>query len=201
MGYIGVILNTIQFFKNSLLRIAEPSIDPPGRYYQETKDLHYYPSLLLLYAAGISSIKTQKFEFLASIFKLKTTERKSENSVKFFLIQKTNSWLIQPSIMNQILNQNYKTPLSTYVNGILRPYFKDIILNDQDFNDIYDIFEYMLCLHFLHYTGYSGAPFGQFKWRSLSGYRTNGTIIPRLLFRRGDTKRQLVTYKGWNVWR
>lgn len=167
--------NTI--FQELIIRIAEPAPDPQGRYYQETKDLHYYPGLLLLYAASISAIKTQKFEFLASIFKLKTAERKSENSVKLYLIQKTHSWLIPPQVMNIVLNQNYNTPLSTYVNGILRPYFKDLILNDQDFNDIYDIFEYILCLYYLYHTGYTGAPFGQFKWRSLSSYRTTGSIF------------------------
>jgi len=167
--------NTI--FQELIRRIAEPAADPPGKYYQETMNLHYYPSLLLFYSAGISALKGQKFEYLASIFKLKTAERKSENSVKFYLIKFTNAWLIQPDIMNKILNHNYKTPLSTYVNGILGPYFKDLITNEQDFNDLFDIFEYILCLQFIHLLERSGAPYGQFQWRRLSGYRTNGTLF------------------------
>jgi hypothetical protein len=168
-------------FKDLLSRISEPVKDPPGRFYQETRDFHYYPSMLIIYALGISSLKVQKYELLNSCFQLKISERDSDHSSKLFLIQNTNPWLIDPKIMNSILNTNYKTPLSTYVNQMLRPYFKEIITNDQEFNLMFDIFEYILGWYYLYLTegalGSNWVPYGQYKWRSYAGFRSNSNLF------------------------
>jgi hypothetical protein len=168
-------------FQNLISRISEPVPDPLGRVYQVSQDLHFYPSLLLVYALGISSIKAQKFEILTTCFQLKISERASENSEKLFLIQQTNAWLVDPKILNQIFSTNLKTPMSSHVNQILRPYFKELIINDQEYNDIFDIFEYMLGLNYLYLIGdkYGSdwAPYGQYKWRSFSGFRKNSLFF------------------------
>lgn len=187
-------------FQDLISRISEPAQDPQTRFYQETKDFHYYPSMLLLYALGISAIKAQKYELLTSCFQLKIAERKSEHAEKNFLIQQTNAWLIDPKIMNAILKANYKTPLSTYVNQFLRPYFNELIVNDQEFNDIFDIFEYLLGWYylFLHgeIVGYDWVPYGQYKWRSYSGFRKTSSFFDEFFLEAENQKSEWLPIKS-----
>lgn len=79
--------------------------------------------------------------------------------------------MIDLRLMNKILNhgQNYHTPISTYLCKNLKPYFSGFILSDKEFNDIFDVFEYLLALNYVHIVGdkygSTWAPFGQFQWR------------------------------------
>ncbi len=68
---------------------------------------------------------------------------KAKNSERLPLIRKINAFLLKPELVNEILNKNYKTPLSTYINQVIRPYFNEYIPLDQEFNDVFDIFEYL----------------------------------------------------------
>jgi SIR2-like domain len=167
----------ITIFQELLIRISSPIPDDQRAGFEVFHDLHYYPSLLLLYVCGLSAVKTRKFDLLNAMFKLKISERESQHSERLPLIKKVNSFLLKPELVNEILGKNYKTPLSTYVNQVIRRYFLESMPLDQEYNDIFDIFEYLVGLNFLNLTNYSGAPYGQFKWRIDSHYKKENSLF------------------------
>jgi hypothetical protein len=180
----------INIFLEILSRVAEPAPDPHERFYEPTRKMHYYPAMLILFSLGITALKANKYELLANCFNIKIFERDSESSNKYFLITETNSWLIEPKIFNEIFGSNLKTPLSSHINQVLRPYFNEIISSNQEYNDYFDLFEYILCWYFLCYNNeFPGdwVPFGQFKWRSLSDFRKTSSIF-REFFLQGDVQ-------------
>lgn len=167
----------IMIFQELLTRISDPVPDQLRSGFEVFLNLHYYPSILLLYACGLSAVKARKFDLLNTIFLIRISERDSQNSDRKPLIKNINTLLIRSELMNEILNKNYKTPLSTYVNQVIRPYFIEFIQLDQEFNDIFDIFEYLLSLNFIYLTGYDGAPYGQYKWRIDFNYRKDNSLF------------------------
>jgi hypothetical protein len=87
-------------------------------------------------------------------------------------------------LLNSLLKQTYHTPLSTLGNGILKPYFKDLIPNENEFDDIYDVFEYLLSLYFLLLTNSilgDWAPVGQYQWRSNRLPMNNSSLLKEFL--------------------
>lgn len=179
-----------EIFKEIILRISEPASAPTGRFYKQSQNLHYYPAMLLFFSLGISALKAKKYKLLIDCFSIKISESDYDGANKNYLIQETNSWMIDPKEMRNILEVTSKTPLSTHVNSYLRPFFKELISNNQDYNDYFDIFEYILGWYFLSfYNEFPGdwVPYGQYKWRSLSSFRKTNSIFHEF-FLEGDTQ-------------
>ena len=100
---------------------------------------------------------------------MKISEHDSEHSAKLFFIDKVNSCLIDNDKFNKIIEQNYKTSISTYINQKLQPLLSHIIYSKADFNDMFKIFEYLLSLNYLNIVGEKygdvWTPWGEFMWR------------------------------------
>lgn len=158
-------------FTNILSRMAGPIPEAKGSFYKETKAFYYFPSLFTLYAIGIAAVKNRNYKILCDCFQIKIEESESEHSNQHYLIEFVNACMIDLRLMNKILNhgQNYHTPISTYLCKNLKPFFSGFILSDKEFNDIFDVFEYLLALNYMHIVGdkygSTWAPFGQFQWR------------------------------------
>jgi len=156
-------------FTNILSRISEPAPHVHSSKYDATESFHHIPALIILYAIGISALKRSNFELIFDCFRLKIDENDSDYSDQYFLIDKIHSCMVDSKIMNEILEQNYKTPISTYLCNILKPYFSNHILSNKEYNDIFDLFEYILSLNYVHIIGekygHIWAPWGQFHWR------------------------------------
>lgn len=159
-------------FTNLLLRLSEPPPTQQKSTYDVTQRFYYFQSLFLLYSIGITALYSKKYDLLNTCFKLKVDENDSDFSRQFVLIEKVNSYLIDPKYMNSILatGSNQFTPISSYTSKKLWPYFRGIISTEREFNDIFDVFEYLLALNciIIEYEGieHSWAPTGQFHWRS-----------------------------------
>jgi len=157
-----------QYFINLLSRLSEPP-KISGSFNDTARNCHYYPALLLFYAMGIIAIKTNKFSLLNKLFRIKISEHNSEHSAKLNFLDKVNSCLIDNDIFNKTIEQNYKTPISTYVNQKLQPLLSHIIYSKADFNDVFKIFEYLLSLNYLNIVGEKygdvWTPWGEFMWR------------------------------------
>ncbi len=135
-------------FTNFFKRIGEPIEYGAGTFYPDTKEFQYYPMLLALYSVGITSIITEKYSLLNSIFKIKTNIHKSIHSDQSLIIEKANTNKINSDILNGIFKSTYKTPLNTWISNVLRPYFNNYLLNKEEYEDVIDIFEYLLSLNF-----------------------------------------------------
>jgi len=170
--------------ENILSRIAEPPPNPSGPYFDQTRNFYYLPTFLILYAIGITAIKVKKYDLLNNCFRIKIPELPTIYSNKIYIIEKINPNLIDKDLLNLILNARYHTPLSTLGNKILKPYFKDFISNETEFDDIYDVFEYLLSLYFMLLTNRilgDWAPIGQYQWRSSRLPTTNSNLLKEFL--------------------
>lgn len=180
-----------QFILNIISRLSEPN-SPNGAYYQETRWFHYYPATILLYTLGIAAIKANKFAFLNMLFQTRIDDAEN-NSRKIFLIEQVNSGGISTTILNQILNQSKYTPFSNMLCQKIGPLFNQIIYNQNDFEDYFDIFEYFLSLNYSHIVGnkYGNkwVPWGRFKWRNLYRSRADNNFPLKAFFDKGDKEK------------
>lgn len=160
-------------FAKILSRLHIPSYNGI-RYFNGTEDFRLFPTLIAFYTIGITSVHTEKFEILASCFNLKVDKDESPSSEQYFMIERVNPChgVVENNIMNaNILNKGYKTPTSTYLNQLLRPYFKTEIPSDREYETAFDLFEYLISLNYEHLCSSAindfWAPYGEYKWRYL----------------------------------
>lgn len=181
-----------QYFINILTRLSEPIINSEGKYYEETKWFHYYPSMILMYAMGITAIKTNNFSILKKIFEIKIHDS-MHDARKLYLIEKANPCGIKKDIINQIFTQLWLTPLSELICLKLRPFFDQIIYNQNDFEDYFDIFEYLLGLNYLNFIGdrfgHDWVPYGRFKWRDFYRSRSDEDYSFKVFFDKANKEK------------
>lgn len=167
-----------QFFIDIITRIAEPNT-PSGSYNRVAQWFHYYPTQLLIYAAGITAIKAQNFSLLNALFNIKIASHYGDNSGKIFLLEEINpmalEMVVSKNIINEILGTAYRIPFSSWLNKKIGQYLSQIIYSQSEFDDTYDIFEYLLALNYLNivgpYGGLDWAPSGLFNWRNFGRHR------------------------------
>ncbi|MBI1939475.1 MAG: SIR2 family protein [Ignavibacteriales bacterium] len=133
-------------------------------------NLKKYPALLLMYAAGISSLANNKYDYLKSILVdiLVTFEHPHEP-----LVDKILTYTVMEKDVAVMLpgrnKQNY-TPFNDYLASFFQPFFADYILDKNKFYSLFDKFEYVLALIYadITETGNYGfwAPAGSFGWRN-----------------------------------
>jgi len=158
-------------FKEVLSRLYIPSYSGSSCW-QGTENFKQFSALLAFYAIGVSAVKVEKYEILESCFSLKVDEDETRYSKQIFFIENVNACygVIDNEIMNkEVLDKDYRTPVSTYLNMFLRPYFNLIIHSTKDFEKSFDIFEYLISLNFEHLCSRDSlsnwAPWGEYKWR------------------------------------
>lgn len=157
-----------------LKRTAIPQ-DLKGQFYRDSVNFQYFSSLAILYCIGISAIKTEKYELLKDCFYIKIpNEIKGQKRV--FLIESVNSSIIDKEIFNKVISKNFKTPLSTHLNQFLKPLFSQIIYDDEEYDEIFSIMEYLISLNYMYMIreGYriDWAPWGEYVWRNNSYKKT-----------------------------
>jgi hypothetical protein len=142
----------------TLERVANP--EPVGSGFTHLINLRYYPALLLLYAGGIASITAEKYVNLAALFyQIDLTEF----GERLPLLKRVNALKIldEPVAQRALHMERRKTPLSQYLFGKMRVYFKDLVPAESRYETHFDRFEYMLAMAYVDIKE-SGewAPFG-----------------------------------------
>lgn len=168
-------------FTNILRSISEPLPSATGSFYEETKHLLQLPSLLTLCTIGLSALKQDNFEIINECFNIKVRESDSDYSDELYLIDKVHPCMVESKVMNSILDKNYKTPLSTYLRQTLEPFFVEHLYSAKEFQDKFDLFEYLLSLNYFHLVGpkwgHDWAPWGEYQWRKFGGLREKNYIL------------------------
>src|SRR5690606_26388019 len=168
-------------FTNILESVSEPPNTTQGRFYEETRKLLYFPSLLALYSIGLSALKKDNYELLKICFNIKIKDFDSDYADQIILLDRVNPCMIESKVMNEIISQNYKTPISTYLANTLKPTFVKYFYSDKEFEDKFDLFEYLLSLNYMHILGdkwgHDWAPWGQYQWRRFGGLRGKQYIL------------------------
>jgi len=153
--------------------------------------LQKYPSLLLLYALGLCALSSKNFYNLAAILR-ETKIRDGRGKIN--LINEVNpSEIFLHGDLAKLIKRpspDEFTPASNYLFDIIRLLLKDYVPDDNEYEEIFDRFEYLFALNYidlnksdltnLEEDNNAWAPIGRFGCK----YRIVGTIHPEdsLLF-------------------
>lgn len=118
-------------------------------------DLQYYPALLLTYTAGISAMAAKRFYNLAAILKEPTYLDWHSND-KMSSIEKLNVLFVFTDVGSVWVPHQKAdrelTPVNNYLLDFLYPVLHDYLPNNTMFEEIFDLFEYLLALIYLDFT-------------------------------------------------
>ena len=116
--------------------------------FQSTQDalagLRLYPSLVLLYGAGIAALSRHNYRIVRSLFglKVKYDAYKPGKTVAAAIHDQA---VLERELQKQVLG-NRRTPLSDHLFGILRDALREYLRSDDEYDQTFDWFEYLLCL-------------------------------------------------------
>jgi hypothetical protein len=131
--------------------------------------LALYPSLILLYAAGIGSVASGKWKLLAQLL---NEGQCTLYNQRLIMARGVNIIEVMGEWAKYLPNcGNSPTPLSDHLHDLLRDSFREIIPDDSRYSDCFDLFEYLSAVTASHYyrpekpanEGYG--PVGRFGWR------------------------------------
>jgi hypothetical protein len=147
--------------------------------YQHLIDLQSYPALVLLYSGGIASIAAKWYDTLFALL------------VKARLKEKNEPMVLHLDAMSVLDQQRGRTlpgmdrrfsPTSDYLQKQLRIPFREVVPDDQDYDLLFDHYEYLFCLVAMDLRLQSSslthwAPFGRFGWRAREGSPNVVTLV------------------------
>ncbi|HMD85925.1 MAG TPA: SIR2 family protein [Terriglobia bacterium] len=160
-----------------LERVANRSSLKSGMFTGDWLNLRLYPSLLLLYASGISSVASERWGNLRATLVEPLFEKLNGRKRSLILAVYPYS-VIRPEIADQLpgMERRY-TPVSDWLFIKLRESFRPLLPRDADYERCFDRFE---CLRSLIHadlqekeTGTTVQPLGRFAWKSFSASDSN----------------------------
>lgn len=140
--------------------------EPDGSYNETWVGIARYPSLLLMYALGLGAIYNENVEILKTLFDLEIYNRYTNKNE--LLSIKTSVFEVFRRYKDVTGDKRYY-PGSDEMFAFFRPFFDEI--SDNDFEDIFDSFEYFLSLVYCSWEVKNDisdgwVPQGSFMWRT-----------------------------------
>lgn len=167
---LNALLETLSYYDEGMnSSMLTKSIERLSRYAKYSfSHLEFFPALYALYACGISALSAGKFNNLAAVL-LATTYRIENSREKQPLIKYTNvvhvfdrvpkDWVPRENASREF------TPFNNYLFDALRPVLKTHLPDDNDYVEMFDLFEYMLSLTFLSEVADHWCPVGCYAYR------------------------------------
>jgi hypothetical protein len=160
----------------ALQRLSHPQGNHNG--YSNFIQLRLYPALLLLYSGGIAAIAGHRYDTLAALLTEPTVHEPQRGRDVPIVLGIYPEGVLNGQLANQMLQRDrLKTPASDYLHHILRDALRSCIPSDQEYDDIFDQFEYLLSLAMWdiaertdHYAQRKGF-WGRFIWHGWRGER------------------------------
>jgi hypothetical protein len=127
-----------------------------------------YPALILTYCAGLAGLAGGRFNNLAAVIQRPTYSDESDR--KMPAADAMNVWNVFEMDAGKLVPRenarNEYTPANNHLFDLLRPTLKEYIPSDMDYEDAFDVFEYLLALNYLE-LGISDkwAPIGRHGWK------------------------------------
>jgi hypothetical protein len=155
---------------DSLKRIGNPTQTSGGEL--DLLKLSRYPALLLLYSAGLAAIAAGNYKTLAAIM-LQPMVRSLRNDDYPICIEIYPTAVFDPNVVGRIPEfARRSTPVSCHLFTKLRGPLREFLPREEDYEDVFDRFEYLLGLVNADLTqreidgGWWG-PVGCFAWRGI----------------------------------
>jgi len=180
---VSMLTTTAYFDTRKNTKIVTKSIERfVERHYKSGNSLlgglQLYPALLLVYATGMAALASENYTFLRACLtepvfrenKEKKPAVKEVNKIKVFEYSRS-------LIPHELRDEGRKpyTPASDYIHKLLRDPLKCCISDDRIYDEIFDIFEYLLGLVYIHLCHEDlseekvrWAPVGRFGWKYCS---------------------------------
>jgi SIR2-like protein len=130
--------------------------------------LRFYPALLLLYAGGLASIASDRYDRFTALAANVTAKDYGKEQP---LIMVVNAWTVVDEGGRDVWPdmKTHVTPVSTHLQQILRPHFSDLIGGEDQYSLAFDKFEYFAALVYADINKGQGnairGPVGRFGWR------------------------------------
>lgn len=155
------------------------------------------PALMLRYAVGIACIAKSNFGFLAQLCNLHVKSPVPILHPTQSLTELTNQWsLIDRGVMNSYLRKSLHFPHSYFMSEYLRPFFVEILPNDEEYKDALSMYELITCLNAIEKDPKYGIPIGQYvldgdrfvlaQFKSLLHTSANSILFSSGLFQQQD---------------
>lgn len=133
--------------------------------YAVWSDIQYFPCLVSRYLVGVAAVSNSNFKLLNDLLNIELHERYNSKNI----LEKTNPWeVIKSDHLNQMLGQRFPTPMSEVLYKYIRPYFKQFIPIDKEFDEIFDYYEFICAITFVKKSDQSDrgwGPIGRFGYR------------------------------------
>jgi hypothetical protein len=138
------------YLLKALQRLLEDPQPPRGR--QDLLKLRRYPGLLFLYVTCISALAGDRYAFLAAAFR--GPIRLAPHEKKDHLVALVHQYeVLNHSDQKQLPGRERQyTPLSNHLYEQLKPFLREILPSDSDYEHTFDWFEYLLGLMYCYYT-------------------------------------------------
>ena len=177
-GYWGT-RTTADLFVKSLERLADQKGQDGG--YRAWVSLQLYPSLLLIFSAGLAALAAENYEMLASLL-LKPQNRYAMLGKEPLILSVFPGAIIEQATGRLLPNlDRHHTPASDYLVDILSTPLKEFIPEQNDLEDKFDRLEYLIGLsiidHRLQTSTHPWGPIGRFGWYRR---RSNNSIIGQI---------------------
>jgi len=161
--------NHYPLMNNILTRISENIHSKNGK--TTWLKLQWYPSMLLLYYGGISSIAADNYNNLATLFNAKIESSFYDDREDMVLIMgHVLSDLGQTNVFKNLPeHERYHVPISEYLFKVLQPILDDLLFLGKSYEIFFDRFEVFLALVCADYRNEKGmriwGPVGRFGWK------------------------------------
>jgi hypothetical protein len=111
-------------------------------------DLRFFPSLLLIYSAGLGSVAGERNETLVSILTKSRIKYNNRDRTVLETVMDGYNVLHNHSFWINNMQMNYKIPLSIYLDNVFKDKHKSSFANELDYLKCFDRFEYLKALIF-----------------------------------------------------
>ena len=128
--------------------------------------LRHYPALLALYAVGIASLAARRYRSLSAVLREPKFRDPYDYLEKSALTQ-LNVWSVFENRTHEWIprSQRENTPANNRMLELLQPILADYIPDEQEREDTFDLFEYILALTYADIVKDSWMPSGRYWWR------------------------------------
>lgn len=153
-----------------------------------TVQLNYIAPLLLLYTMGIKCVYYKKYSLLHTLLSMQGKMWRNFNGDKTPIIEYLNLWLFDSNDVNRLEGTNKYTPASVKIKNTIKPYFENLI--EEDYDVLFDIFEYIFNLYFFLLGKYPSVLPISYRWRSRLYLRQPNNMFD-VWFNRIEKEKQL----------
>jgi hypothetical protein len=148
----------VEHWKRAIRRLASVG-DTPESGTDVLLDMRYFPALLVTYAAGVGAIAGQQFTTLHALLSTPVRQGGEEVAVVISAVFRSRAYA------QYLSAERHYTPLSDFIHQVLRAPGREVLPDGQDYDEAFDMFEYLVTI--LNEEAHSGlwALYGRFGWR------------------------------------